>query len=105
MADVLTGRAWVLDTVAGYVSSGPVKIHSVQFTFTTAAAASFKLSFGTESASLSTTNTILNYNTTAASTAAVTDLTRVVYFGGLSVDGLRKQVCVQMTPPIIVVTE
>lgn len=105
MADVLTGKAWVLDTVAGYVTSGPVKINHIQFTFTTAAAGSFKLSMGSESVSISTANTILNYNTTAASTAAVTDLTRIIYFNGTVVDGLRKQLCVQLTPPIIVVTE
>jgi hypothetical protein len=105
MAKVLNGKVWVLDTVAGLVTEGPLAIDSIHVTFTTAAAGSCVFTTGSESISLSTANTIMNYATTAASTAAVTDLTKIVYYNGMTVNGLRLLTSVQITPPILVVTK
>ena len=90
MADKITGKVWALDTVAGLVSSNPVAIHTIRVRFTTAAAGSCQLS------TKDSTDLILNVETTAASTAAVWDLTREYSMGDQTFEGLRKVLSVSV---------
>lgn len=92
MADIITGKVWLLDTVAGFVSSNPVTIHAIHVKFTTA---------GAGACVLSTANTpgdiILDLTTTAASTAVVFDTTVRYTFGDQVFLGLRKVTCTNIS--------
>ena len=91
MANVITGKVWALDTVVGLVTDGPVNIHNMRISFTTAGAGSCILSTG-----LSTADEILNIKTTAASTAVVWHTTREYSFGNQTFQGLRKVLMVNV---------
>ena len=91
MANVITGKVWSLDTIAGLVSANPVTIHSIQVRFTTAGAGSCIIS-----TSNGTADVILDMITTAASTAVVWSTDIFQDFGQQTFAGLQKVLMVNV---------
>ena len=92
MANVITGKVWSLDTVAGLVSLQPVCIHSIIVRFTTAGAGSCIIT-----TSNSTTDIILDLTTTAASTAVVWQTSTQFWLGDQFFTGLYKFLSVNVS--------
>lgn len=93
MANILTGKVWSLDTVAGSVTTAGVYIHSIRVRFTTAGIGSCVITaYRPDSASgtNATQEVLLDLKTTAASTAAAYILDAQYTFGDQHFQGLSK---------------
>ena len=98
MANIITGKIWSLDTVAGVVTTGDVCIHSIIVRFTTAGSGSCIIT-GFNPSTTSTNSAVevlLDLKTTAASTAAVFILDKQYLMGDQTFKGLVKSILVNV---------
>ena len=101
MANIITGKVWSLDTTtafssAGIVTTNPVYIDKIRVRFTTAGAGSFILKDCPSTFNYTSTMTILDLKTTAATSAAVYTLDYEFSLGYQCFQGLMKTVCVNV---------
>lgn len=104
MGNIITGKVWSLDTVAGaatgIVATSPVCIHSIQVRFTTAGAGSFQLS--TNSSQGSANDIILDCVSLAMSTANAYHTNQVYTYGDQTFLGLKKVLSVNVETVYII---
>jgi hypothetical protein len=99
MANIITGKVWSLDTVAGPVTQSQVIIHSIRVRFTTAGAGSCIITSSKPDVTTgqnATQEVLLDLKTTAASTAAAYMLDQQFTFGDQTFQGLTKLVSVNV---------
>lgn len=84
MANVITGKVWTLDSVAGIVTTSPVTIDCIRVTWTTASAGNLVL------ATANSADIILQAATVTAATLAWAPMTQEFSMGNQTFLGLTK---------------